>query len=233
MATVTTRACFKSIFPSAKSLLIDAETAFCRVSTLEHTNAIPRTTKPAITNTCTSSKRMKNAAEGSSAAPWAAATVPNTPMMKTSGRTRPAARRDPFLSASSSSEAQARCQFPCENISAAVMATTSAKPDLNESMYDMLPMLQSMSPSGLYAFASEINVLRSPANKISRSAMTSQRTIHAWIRSVRSEAGKPPYAVYAAVTAPTASMGMIGSISARTCMALPIAVNSANKNVNM
>ena len=54
--------------------------------------------------------------------------------MKIRGKTSDAARIDPFLRALSSSEAQARYQFPWENISAEVIANTRASPDEKESM---------------------------------------------------------------------------------------------------
>ena len=63
--------------------------------------------------------------------------------------------------------------------------------------------------------------------------MTSHSIIQACQRSVCSDAGSPPYAVYAAVTAATATMGTMGSMPARMSIALPMAVNSANRKVNM
>ena len=63
--------------------------------------------------------------------------------------------------------------------------------------------------------------------------MTSHIIIQACQRSVCSDAGSPPYAVYAAVTIATASIGTSGSIPARVSIALPMAVNSANRKVNM
>ena len=72
--------------------------------------------------------------EGSAIPPCPAATVPRKPMANTSGKTMAAARRAPFLRDSSLSEAYNLCQLPWENISAAVTATISARPDSHEPM---------------------------------------------------------------------------------------------------
>ena len=57
------------IEPSDKSREIEAVIAFCNVSTLEQTRAIPRTINPATKNVPVSSNNMKNDAEGSAAVP--------------------------------------------------------------------------------------------------------------------------------------------------------------------
>ena len=106
----------------------------CSVSTLEQTKAVPKTINPEIITILASSRSIKKAEAGSRAVPCPATVVPRNPIIKINGNTSVAARIDPYLRASLSSEAHARCQFPCENISAEVIANTSARPDEKESM---------------------------------------------------------------------------------------------------
>ncbi|CAI8172668.1 MAG: Uncharacterised protein [Methanobacteriota archaeon] len=215
------------------SLVIEADIAFSKVSTLEHTNAKISTTN-AQSMMLLSPIRVKKASDGSSTIPLPAATVPKNPITNTKGNTNAEAIKAPFFNDLSSLEAQVLCQFPCENISAAVIARTIAKPDLKVSMYVILPFDQDASyPAGLYAFASLINSLISLPNSITSNTEISTRITPACTLSVLSDAGSPPNEVYAAVTIATAIIGIIGFISVRYSIPLPIAVNSANKNVNM
>ena len=111
------------------------------------------------------------------------------------------------------------------------MATIRARPDSKESMYDIEPMLQGSSE--LYALASAIRPSMSPTNSTSSKATTRNRMVHACTRSVARDAGSPPLEMYPAVTIPTKAMGISGSISESVPIALPIAVNSAKRKVNI
>ena len=106
-----------------------------------------------------------------------------------------------------------------------------ARPESKDSMYDIDPMLQ--ESSGLYALASSISPPMSPPKRTSKRATTRNMMVHAWTLSVARDAGRPPLDTYPAVTIPTSAMGISGSIPERVSIPLPIAVNSANRKVNM